>query len=164
MTASRLVVISPLVLFLACTTEVPVAPTGGLQAMSFAHSEWSEPVHLDAPVNSPFRELAAALSPDALSIYFGSDRPGPTAFGAVDMWVSHRACLECPWGAPVNLGPNINSQRGDGSPAFSADGHVLFFSSARDGGEGGDDIWVSHRADANDDLGWEPAEIGRASC
>jgi hypothetical protein len=157
MTASRLLVISPLVLSLACTTEVPVAPTGGIQAMSFAHSEWSEPVHLEAPVNSPFRELAAALSPDELSLYFGTDRPDPTAYGAVDMWVSHRACPDCPWEAPVNLGPNINSQRGDGSPAFSPDGHLLFFSSARDGGEGNDDIWVSHRADPDDDLGWEPA-------
>jgi len=158
MTASRLAVLTPLVLSLACTTEVPVAPTGGIQAMSFGHSEWSEPVHLAAPVNSPFRELAAALSPDELSIYFGSDRPDPTAaFGAVDMWVSHRACLDCPWEAPVNLGANINSTKGDGSPAFSPDGHLLFFSSARDGGAGGDDIWVSHRTDANDDLGWEPA-------
>ena len=154
MTASRLLVLSPLVLFLACTTEVPVAPTGGLQAMSFAHSEWSEPVHLPAPINSPARELAAALSPDELSLYFGSDRLDPTAYGAVDMWVSHRACLDCPWEAPVNLGPNINSTKGDGSPAFSPDGHLLFFSSARDGN---DDIWVSHRADPSDDLGWEPA-------
>ena len=154
MTASRLLVFSPLVLSLACTTEVPVAPTGGLQAMSFAHSEWSEPVHLPAPINSPARELAAALSPDELSLYFGSDRLDPTAYGAVDMWVSHRACLDCPWEAPVNLGPNINSTKGDGSPAFSPDGHLLFFSSARDGN---DDIWVSHRADPSDDLGWEPA-------
>jgi Tol biopolymer transport system component len=126
--------------------------------MSFANSEWSEPVHLDAPVNSPFRELAAALSPDELSIYFGSDRPDPTAaFGAIDMWVSHRACLDCPWEEPVNLGANINSPQGDGSPAFSPDGHLLFFTSGRDGGAGGDDIWVTHRTDTNDDLGWEPA-------
>ena len=157
MTASRLLVISPLVLSLACTTEVPVAPTGGLQAMFFGNSEWSEPVHLPAPVNSPFRELAAALSPDELSIYFGSDRIDPSALGAVDMWVSRRACLECPWEEPVNLGANINSRLGDGSPAFSPDGHLMFFSSARDGSAGGDDIWVTHRADANDDLGWEPA-------
>jgi len=157
MTASRVFALAPLVLFFACTTEVPVAPTGGLQAMSFANSEWSAPVHLDAPVNSPFRELAAALSPDELSLYFGSDRPDPTASGDVDMWVSHRACLDCPWEAPVNLGPNINSSGGDGSPALSPDGHLLFFVSPRDGGEGGDDIWVSHRTDPNDDLGWEPA-------
>jgi len=47
----------------------------------------------------------------------------------------------------VNLGPNIISLRGDGSPAFSPDGHLLFFSKRPRRGEGNDDIWVSHRAD-----------------
>ena len=46
--------------------------------MSFANSEWSDPVHLPAPINSPYSELIARLSPDELSIYFGSDRPEPT--------------------------------------------------------------------------------------
>jgi len=62
--------------------------------------------------------------------------------------------LECPWEAPVNLGPQHHFTSGDGSPGVLPDGHLLFFSSARDGGEGNDDIWVSHRADPNDDLGW----------
>jgi len=111
---------------------------------------------LDAPVNSPFRELGAALSPDELSIYFGSNRPDPTAQGAFDIWVSRRGCRECPWEDPVNLGPNINSPGGDGSPMLSHDGHLLFFSGSRAGGQGGEDIWVSRRTDPNDDLSWGP--------
>jgi len=114
---------------------------------SIAGSEWSEPVHLDAPVNSAFRELGARLSPDELSLYFGSDRPG--GLGAFDIWVSRRACLECPWEAPANLCPNINSFGGDGAPALSPDGLLLFFSGARAGGE---DIWVSRRSDPNNGL------------
>ena len=157
MMVSRLLAISPLVLSLASATEAPVAGTGGPQEMSFDNSEWSQPVHLEAPVNSPFSELGAALSPDELSLYFGSNRPDPSALGGIDIWVSRRACPECPWEAPMNLGPNINSLGGDGSPALSPDGHLLFFSSLRDGGLGSDDIWVSHRVDPNDDLGWEPA-------
>jgi hypothetical protein len=121
----------------------------------FADAVWSEPVHLDAPINSPSRELGAALSDDELSLYFGSDRPG--GLGGIDIWVSHRACRECPWGEPANLGPNINSALGDGGPALSRDGHQLFFSGARAGGEGGEDIWVSYREDVSDDLGWGPA-------
>ena len=121
----------------------------------FADAAWSEPVHLDAPINSPSRELGAALSKDELTIYFGSNRPG--GLGEFDIWVSHRACTECPWADPTNLGPNINSAAGDGGPALSRDGHQLFFSGARGGGEGGEDIWVSYREDVNDDLGWEPA-------
>src|SRR5687767_5684556 len=61
----------------------------------FQDSEWSEPVHLDAPVNSPWRELRAHLSPDELSLYIASDRPGGQ--GAFDIWVSRRACRDCAW-------------------------------------------------------------------
>lgn len=142
------------VLLLACGPEREVLPPEVL-AHSFAGSEWSEPVHIDAPVNSPARELGAELSPDELSLYFGSDRAG--GLGAFDIWVSRRACLECPWETPANLGPNINSPGGDGAPTLSADGHLLFFSGSRAGGKGGEDIWVSRRTDTNDDLGWAQA-------
>jgi hypothetical protein len=142
-------------LVLGCDSS-PTPPAMDLSAERFANSEWSAPVHLDAPINSPFRELGAALSPDELSLYFGSNRPDPTAQGAFDIWVSHRACLECPWGDPVNLGPNINSPGGDGSPMLSHDGLLLFFSGSRAGGQGGEDIWVARRTDPNDDLSWGP--------
>ena len=152
---SRLMPVFAVALLVGCATE----PTGlpfELQAHSFANSEWSEPVHLDAPVNSPARELGARLSPNELSLYFGSDRT-PGSMGAFDIWVSRRVCLECPWGQPVNLGPNINSATGDGAPALSPDGLLLFFSGgAREGGFGGEDIWVSRRTDPNDDLSWGP--------
>ena len=137
----------------ACVTESSDLPFAPL-AHSFANSEWSEPVHLDAPINSPARELGASLSPDELSLYIGSDRPG--GLGAFDIWVSRRACRDCPWEAPANLGSNINSAGGDGNPVLSPDGLLLFFSGSRAGGHGGEDIWVSRRMDPNDDLGWGP--------
>ena len=144
---------------LACdgANQLPSAP--GLTVMAHRSalrwSEWSEPMHLDPPVNSPARELNAVLSRDGLSLYFGSDRLG--GLGAFDIWVTRRDCRECPWGEPVNLGPNINSARGDGGAVLSPDEHRLFFSGSREGGQGGEDIWVSFRADRKDDLGWEPA-------
>lgn len=151
--------LAQIALLLGCKTEarLPSEPGRGIAAHAFfaSQSPWSEPVHLGPPVNSPFRELGAELSPDELSLYFGSDRPG--GLGAFDIWVSRRACLECPWEEPVNVGPNINSAGGDGEPTLSPDGHLLFFSGSRTGGQGGEDIWVSRRTDAKDDLGWGPA-------
>ena len=142
-------------LLVACeSTSHPVTPK--LQTMSFANSEWSEPVNLGAPVNSSAGELNATLSPDELSVYFTSNRPGGE--GGDDIWVSRRACVDdCPWQTPVNLGPPVNSASVEGGPTFSVDGHLLFFFSAQPGGQGGNDIFVSRRADPKDDFGWGPA-------
>lgn len=141
----------------ACDAERIQSPSGSMESLLFSASsvtEWATPVLLDAPINSASRELSAALSPDGLSLYFGSDRGG---FGAIDIWASRRGCTTCPWGTPVNLGSNINSAGGDGGAVLSPSGHVLFFSSARDGTLGGEDLWISFRRDTRNDLAWGPA-------
>ena len=44
-------------------------------------------------------------------------------------------------------------------PAFSRDGHLMFFASNRlEGSFGGVDIWVSRREHTHDDFAWQPAE------
>jgi WD40-like Beta Propeller Repeat len=112
-------------------------------------------VNLGAPINSADNEMNAALSPDELSLYFVSTRAG--GLGGADIWVSRRASLDAPWGEPVNLGPNVNGPGLDAAPVVSLDGHLLFFSSDRFGGQGSNDIYVAHRANKSDDLGWGPA-------
>ncbi len=54
----------------------PQQGTFTLQADRFASSEWSEPVHLDAPVNSPCQDQTPTMSKDGLRLYFLSDRLG----------------------------------------------------------------------------------------
>ncbi len=120
-----------------------------LQADRFAGSEWSEPVNLGPVINSSFVDANAGLSPDAHTIYFVSTRPG--GLGGNDIWMSHRQCLSCDWEAPVNLGAPINSNAGEAAPTLSDDGRMLFFSSARPGGIGLADIYVSHRVSTGAD-------------
>jgi len=49
-----------------------------------------------------------------------------------------------------NLGPAVNSEDSDFGPIITADGNALYFTSDREGGYGGQDIWVSRRtADGN---------------
>src|SRR5262249_39910288 len=128
-------------------------------AAASSYTGWSEPVNLGPVVNSPLSDFAPALSPDGLSLYFDSRRDG--GFGARDLWVSRRATVTGPWGAPVNLGPTINSPVDDHHPALSADGHRLFFASLRPGGFGDLDIYQSYRVDVHDDLGWQtPTNLG----
>lgn len=120
------------------------------------YGPWSSPVNLGSIVNSTGNDQAPVISPDGLSLYFGSQRPG--GFGGMDIYVSQRASADAPWGPPQNLGPNINTPYMDNGPVLSRDGHRLFFQSNRPGGAGGNDLYVSRRHNKRDDFGWQTAE------
>ena len=160
--ACRFVALTASLVIASCEAPPPVATRAPRATSDFAAnapSEWSEPVNLGAPVNSPGADQSPALSANGLTLYFASDRPG--GFGGVDLWVSHRATAESPWQTPVNLGTTINTADTETGPSLSVNGHLLFFSSSRAGGEGNFDIYVSYRDDVNDDLAWGvPVNVG----
>jgi hypothetical protein len=110
-------------------------------------------MNLGATINSAADDSDPTLSPDELSLYFTSNRPG--GHGQYDLWVATRPALDAPFGAPVNLGAAINSAADDDLALVSADGRTLLFSSNRTGGLGDVDIWMSTRTNAA--APWEPA-------
>src|SRR5438270_4994380 len=121
-------------------------------------SGWSVPENLGAVVNSTSNEQHPALSPDGLSLYFSSDRPGGA--GGFDLWVSHRVNTTSAWQNPVTI-TGLNGSSSEFAPAFDPSGQWLFFGSERDGGCGGRDLWVSYRSNKKDDLGWKlPINLG----
>jgi hypothetical protein len=148
-----LLVASAALLWFGIATALPAAaPTVGF-------SDWSTPVNLGPVVNSAAGEAGPALSGDGLSLYFYSARPG--GFGGNDIWVSQRPTVSGTWGAPVKLGPTINTEAAEFVPAFSLDGHWMFFASDRAGGFGLADLYQSYRADIHDDFGWQaPTNLG----
>jgi WD40 repeat protein len=119
------------------------------------YSEWSPPVNLGTSINSTASDQGPAISKDGLSLYFHSNRLG--GHGGFDMYVARRASVDDLWGAPVNLGAPVNTTFDEGNPAFSRDGHFLFFQSIRTGTLGGVDLWVSYREHTHDDFDWQPA-------
>jgi Tol biopolymer transport system component len=122
-------------------------------------SDWSPPVNLGPTINTGFNDAGPALSKDGLSLYFNSNRPG--GFGGNDIWVSQRASREDAWGAPVNLGPTINTASNDDTPSFSRDGHAMYFNSDRAGSFGLRDIYISRRTNTHNDFEWEePVNAG----
>ncbi len=120
---------------------------------------WQEPANIGGPVNSEYEEFSVCVSPDNLSLYFSSDRPG--GYGAYDIWLSTRNNMQEQWQEPENLGPAINSEYCETGPTLSPDGLELYFSdysntAPRPGGVGQEDIWVSRRRGVT--AAWEPAE------
>jgi len=107
------------------------------------------PTNLGPTLNSSSGDGHAHTSADDLSLYFSSDRPG--GFGDWDLYVATRETTHDDWGPPVNLGPTVNSPRGDWGPNLSADGLTLFFASDRPGGYGSFDIWVTTRTTTDAD-------------
>jgi hypothetical protein len=75
---------------------------------------------------------------DLRELYFSSDRNGTS-----DIWVSHRASADVPWGAP-SLVPELSSPAAiDRSPSVSLDGLAIWFTTDRDTTRGR--IWRSSR-------------------
>jgi hypothetical protein len=79
-------------------------------------------------LNTAYTDGCPAQSPDGLSLYMASNRPGGK--GGLDIWVSTRASTSDPWGAPVNLAEPINSASDDFCPT-PVRGNGLFFVSRR---------------------------------
>jgi Tol biopolymer transport system component len=148
---------SRLLLFISITAAIVF--TSLVSAKHFG--DWGAPVNAgsilgnSSELNTTSNEGYPILSPDGLSLYIVSDRPGGS--GALDIWVATRGSTDDPWGAPENLGPPVNSSANDWSPT-PVPGHGLFFvSSGRAGGCGQDDIYFTRFKQG----GWEePQNVG----
>ncbi|WKK65801.1 OmpA family protein [Lutimonas zeaxanthinifaciens] len=82
-----------------------------------------------------------ALSQDEKTLYFISDMPG--SYGQTDIFKV--SINQSGFGNPVNLGWKINSPAKEFSPFV--DGEVLYFSSDKEGGMGGFDIYATRLVD-----------------
>lgn len=85
-----------------------------------------------------------SISDDGRFLYFASDMPG--GFGGSDIWFCE--WIDGDWSAPVNLGAEINSTATDNFPCIHSSGR-LYFSSARQGGAGGLDVYYSDMIDGD---------------
>jgi hypothetical protein len=95
-------------------------------------SAWSTAEKIDeiagnhADLNTPSLDGCPIQSPDGLSLYMASNRPGGK--GLLDIWVATRASTSDPWGAPVNLPEPINSAADDFCPTPIHGDGLLFVS------------------------------------
>jgi hypothetical protein len=110
-----------------------------------ADGTWGTVTRVNELSTTPYRDTRTAIRRrDGLEMILSSERPGGFGGDPRDLWFSTRASTEDPWSIPVLL-PNVNSTANDGGPALSWDATELYFTSARPGGLGGTDIYVSTR-------------------
>lgn len=104
-------------------------------------SGWGVPVNLGSIVNTPFSERSPFLHPDGRTLYFSSD--GHYGLGSLDVFkcVRQNDTSWTDWSEPINLGKEINTAGYDVAYKISTDGKYAYFSSDREGGKGGYDIY-----------------------
>lgn len=103
---------------------------------------WTKPRSLAQTINSPFNEGTCTVTADGkILIYTSCD--APDSQGSCDLYIAYK--VNGAWQRPINMGSKVNSRSWDSQPSLSADGRILFFSSNRRGGYGGNDIWYTVR-------------------
>ena len=103
-----------------------------------AQGEWEEPKTLPIPVNTPYDEEGVFMHPDGKTLYFSSN--GHNSMGGYDIFKSIYENKK--WSIPENLGYPINTADDDVFFSISANGRHGYYSSARPGGYGQQDIYV----------------------
>lgn len=139
-------------LLVAASAVAALGVTGTLVAAQFG--DWSVPVSAeigsDPELNTAFNDGCPILSPDGLSLYMATNRPGGA--GGLDIWVATRATTTEGWGAPAPLSGVINTPDNEFCPT-PVRGRGLFFVRAPAGTTNGD-IYRTRR----DNAGWRTPE------
>jgi hypothetical protein len=113
--------------------------------------KWSPPVKLGNDFNIIPTDVSSKLFSKKKEIYITKNDNGVKELYCVS-WKDDK------WSDPVKVGPNINSKASIYNACVSPDGSTLFFSSNKDGGYGGYDIYACERlSDGN----WsDPKNLG----
>lgn len=101
---------------------------------------WSAPVNLGSAVNTSHTEAYPFLHEDGKSLYFSSN--GHPGMGGLDFFKAEMETDGKFNKSPENLKFPMNSPKDDFGIIFKGKKEEGYFSSNRDGGKGGDDIWT----------------------
>lgn len=97
---------------------------------------WTTPKGI-ANVNSNNNDEALSISYDGKMMFVSRDSPDDDGDIYVSMWVDNA------WGPATKVSGDVNTTSWEDNSFLSPDGKVLFFSSSRNGGYGGKDLYKS---------------------
>lgn len=103
---------------------------------------WSTPKLMPPPINSMDDDFGSAFTGDAqIMVYV---RCGTKeSVGSCDLYITQLVGTE--WSEPQNMGNVVNSVEWDSQPTISSDGSKIIFTSAREGGYGGSDLYMTEK-------------------
>lgn len=101
--------------------------------------DWNKAFPLEA-LNTSNNEGAQSITYDGKKVFF-SAKDRRNGYGNFDIWMTEFKSGK--WTTPKNLGANINTKNWESQPSISADGKTLIFTSVRNEGIGGYDLYSS---------------------
>ncbi len=101
------------------------------------NGEWSKAINLGPIINTPYDEDAPFVHSDRKTLYFSSK--GHQNMGGYDVFKT--VYENNTWSDPENLKYPVNTVKDDIFFVLSADGKVGYYSSSREGGYGGQDLY-----------------------
>jgi Tol biopolymer transport system component len=139
------------------TKNAPGSRQGVIVVSRLANGKWGKPEV--APFSGRYSDYDPFFAPDGSRLFFISNRPvsGTARRRDFDIWVVERAGGG--WGEPRDLGAPVDTDRNEYYPSVAADG-TLYFSTDRQGGRGGFDLYRSRFVDGKFA---EPENLGDAN-
>jgi outer membrane protein OmpA-like peptidoglycan-associated protein/Tol biopolymer transport system component len=106
------------------------------------NEQWSQPQLLPEPINSMGDDFGSAFTGDGQTmVYVKCD--DPDGIGNCDLYITQLVGTE--WTVPSNMGNVVNSEEWESQPTISSDGERIIFTSARAGGYGGSDLYMTEK-------------------
>jgi outer membrane protein OmpA-like peptidoglycan-associated protein len=101
---------------------------------------WTKIKSVGKNINTIYWESHAFITPDGMTLYFASNRPGGR--GELDIWVSVKEDDDN-WKVPVNCGNVINTPYNENTPFYDPSSKTMIFSSVGHPSMGGYDVFQS---------------------
>ena len=114
-------------------------------------NSWTEPRNIGSPINTEGNDATVGISVDGQKLFIYKDDKG-------DGNIYFSNLVGDRWAEPQKLNEFVNSKSWEGNASLSADGNLLYYSSEREGGLGGKDIYMSRKL-PNGDWG-KPINMG----
>lgn len=127
-----------------------------LAAYDSAGNGFTKAVNVGKPINTMAHDACTSISPDGKQIFIYKNDINDKASRGGNVFVSK--INNGKWRKPESMGKPVNSSYWEGGACVSPNGKKYFFSSEREGGFGGSDIWMVEKINKKE---WsKPVNLG----